>query len=126
MALAAALIVGFIVFMRQTRMGRGLRAIAQDREAALLQGVNVERYGMIGYVFGPLVGTFVLFIAFEFLHGLNEYQPLIYAIIMIGLMVWLPNGLLSLRRPGGSAPGDGPPGSGAGWRRWLQIPESRP
>ncbi len=52
MALAAALIVGFIVFMRQTRMGRGLRAIAQDREAALLQGVNVERYGMLGFAIG--------------------------------------------------------------------------
>ena len=53
--------------------------------------------GGLGFVFGPLVGTFVLFIAFEFLHGLNEYQPLIYAILMIVLMLWLPNGLLSVR-----------------------------
>ena len=53
--------------------------------------------GGLGFVFGSLVGTLVLFIAFEFLHGLNEYQPLIYAILMIGLMLWLPNGLLSLR-----------------------------
>ena len=52
MVLAAALIVGFIVYMRHTRVGRGLRAIAQDREAALLQGVNVERYGMIGFAIG--------------------------------------------------------------------------
>ena len=55
--------------------------------------------GGLGFVFGPLVGTFVLFIAFEFLHGLNEFQPLIYAILMILLMLWLPNGLLSLRLP---------------------------
>ena len=82
--------------------------------------------GGLGYVFGPLVGTFVLFIAFEFLHGLNEYQPLIYALLMIGLMLWLPNGLLSLGRPGGGA-GAGPgAGAGAGWRRWLHLPESRP
>ena len=53
--------------------------------------------GGLGFVFGPLVGTFVLFLGFEFLHGLNEYQPLIYAILMIVLMLWLPNGLLSLR-----------------------------
>ena len=77
--------------------------------------------GGLGYVFGPLVGTFVLFIAFEFLHGLNEYQPLIYALLMIGLMLWLPNGLLSLRRPGSG--GGGPPSS---WRQWLHLPESRP
>lgn len=78
--------------------------------------------GGLGYVFGPLVGTFVLFIAFEFLHGLNQYQPLIYALLMIGLMLWLPNGLLSLRRPGRT------PGTGdlSGWRRWLQVPENRP
>ena len=53
--------------------------------------------GGLGFVLGPLVGTFVLFVSFEFLHGLNEYQPLLYAILMILLMLWLPNGLLSLR-----------------------------
>ncbi len=55
--------------------------------------------GGLGYVFGPLVGTFVLFLSFEFLHGLNEYQPFLYAIIMIAFMLWLPNGLLSIRLP---------------------------
>jgi len=57
--------------------------------------------GGLGFVFGPLVGTFILFVAFEFLHGLNQYQPLIYSILMILLMLWLPNGLLSLRLPRG-------------------------
>jgi branched-chain amino acid transport system permease protein len=52
--------------------------------------------GGLGYVFGPIVGTFVLFLSFEMLQGLNEYQPLVYSILMIGLMLWLPNGLLSL------------------------------
>ena len=55
MLLAVALIVGFILFMRRTRTGRTLRAIAQDREAALLQGVNVERYGTIGFSFGAVL-----------------------------------------------------------------------
>ncbi len=64
--------------------------------------------GGLGYVFGPIVGTFVLFLSFEMLQGLNEYQPLVYSILMIGLMLWLPNGLLSLgegfrRKTGGSA-----------------------
>ena len=65
--------------------------------------------GGLGYVFGPIVGTFVLFLGFEFLQGLNQYQPLIYSILMIGLILWLPNGLMSLtvplgRRPGGASP----------------------
>lgn len=55
--------------------------------------------GGLGYVFGPLAGTFVLFLSFELLHGLNEYQPFLYAIIMISFMIWLPNGLLSIRLP---------------------------
>ena len=68
--------------------------------------------GGLGFVLGPLVGTFVLFVAFEFLHGLNEYQALLYAVLMILLMLWLPNGLLSLRlylpgRGGGSADASG-------------------
>ncbi len=56
--------------------------------------------GGLGYVFGPIVGTFILFLSFEMLQGLNQYQPLIYSIIMIVMMIWLPNGLLSIRIPG--------------------------
>ncbi|MFQ5773039.1 MAG: branched-chain amino acid ABC transporter permease [Kiloniellaceae bacterium] len=55
--------------------------------------------GGLAYVFGPVVGTFILFISFELLHGLREYQMLIYSLVIIALMLWLPNGLLSLRPP---------------------------
>lgn len=54
--------------------------------------------GGLGYVLGPIVGTFVLFLSFEMLQGLNEYQPLLYSLIMIALMLFLPNGLLSIAR----------------------------
>ena len=53
--------------------------------------------GGLAYVAGPVVGTFLLFIAFEVLHPLQEYQQLIYAIFMVAVMLWLPNGLLSIR-----------------------------
>lgn len=55
--------------------------------------------GGLAYVFGPIVGTFVLFLSFELLHAAAEFQMLIYASIMIGFMLWLPNGLLSLALP---------------------------
>jgi branched-chain amino acid transport system permease protein len=56
--------------------------------------------GGLAHVAGPVVGAFLLFIAFEVLRDLRQYQQLIYALIMIGIMLWLPNGLLSLRPPG--------------------------
>ena len=53
--------------------------------------------GGLSSVFGPVVGAFVLFLSFELLAGLRQYQTLMYAAIMILTMLWLPNGLLSLR-----------------------------
>ena len=53
--LSAVLIGGFILFMQFTKPGRALRALAQDREAAQLQGVNVETYSMIGFAMGAML-----------------------------------------------------------------------
>src|ERR1700692_2471395 len=61
--------------------------------------VNFMLYCFLGglsYIFGPVVGAFLLVIAFELLHSVQDYQALIYGILMIGCMLWLPNGILSL------------------------------
>jgi ABC-type branched-subunit amino acid transport system permease subunit len=52
-------------------------------------------------VIGPVIGAFLLFICFEVLSANlpQEYQQLAYALIMIAIMLWLPNGILSLRLP---------------------------
>jgi branched-chain amino acid transport system permease protein len=42
-ALCAALAAGLVVFMTRSRMGRAIRATAQDARAARVLGVNVER-----------------------------------------------------------------------------------
>jgi branched-chain amino acid transport system permease protein len=52
--------------------------------------------GGLGYVFGPIVGTFILYFGWDFLFQAGEYQLLIYSLLMIALMLVLPNGLLSL------------------------------
>ena len=49
---AAALIASLVVFVQYTRTGRALRAMAQDREAAALQGVNVRRLSAFGFGLG--------------------------------------------------------------------------
>lgn len=46
------LAASFLAFLQYTRPGRALRAIAQDREATALQGVDVERYGALGFAVG--------------------------------------------------------------------------
>ncbi len=52
--------------------------------------------GGLGYVVGPLVGTFVLRFGWDLLFQAEQYQLLIYSIVLIGLMLVLPNGLVSL------------------------------
>lgn len=51
-AVALVLVVAFLLFMEYTRPGRALRAIAQDKEAAALQGVSIARYSALGFALG--------------------------------------------------------------------------
>lgn len=55
--------------------------------------------GGLGYVVGPLVGTFVLYFGWDFLFRTGEFQLLIYSTMLIALMLVLPNGILSLFAP---------------------------
>ncbi|TKB76666.1 MAG: branched-chain amino acid ABC transporter permease, partial [Mesorhizobium sp.] len=50
-----------------------------------------------GHVFGPMIGTFVLYFGWDFLFETGEFQLLIFSSVLIALMLFLPNGLLSLR-----------------------------
>ncbi|MDG4877283.1 branched-chain amino acid ABC transporter permease [Mesorhizobium sp. WSM4935] len=52
--------------------------------------------GGLGYVFGPMLGTLVLYFGWDLLFQTGEFQLLIYSGLMIVLMLVLPNGLLSL------------------------------
>ncbi len=58
-ALAIAIIASFIAFMQYSRTGRAMRALAQDRMAAQLMGVDVDRYSMIGFALGALLAGLV-------------------------------------------------------------------
>jgi branched-chain amino acid transport system permease protein len=57
--LAIVMIVLFIVFMQHSRAGRAMRALAQDKTAARLMGVNVERYSMLGFALGAMLAGLV-------------------------------------------------------------------
>ena len=55
--------------------------------------------GGLGYVLGPMLGTFVLYFGWDLLFETGDFQLLIYSSILIVLMLVLPNGLLSIRLP---------------------------
>lgn len=57
--LAMVSIAAFIAFMQFSKTGRALRALAQDRVAAQLMGVNVNRYSMIGFALGAMLAGLV-------------------------------------------------------------------
>ena len=57
--LAVFAIAAFILYMNYSKTGRALRALAQDRVAAELMGVNVDRYLMIGFALGAMLAGVV-------------------------------------------------------------------
>jgi branched-chain amino acid transport system permease protein len=50
--LALIFIVMLLIFVRYTKPGRALRALAQDKEVTLLMGVNCERMSALGFGLG--------------------------------------------------------------------------
>jgi branched-chain amino acid transport system permease protein len=57
--IAAFMIAAFILFMKYTKPGRAMRALAQDRVAAQLMGVQVDRFTMIGFAMGAMLAGVV-------------------------------------------------------------------
>jgi branched-chain amino acid transport system permease protein len=52
-------IAAFMAFMQFSKPGRAMRALAQDRVAAQLMGVEVDRYTMIGFAMGAMLAGVV-------------------------------------------------------------------
>ncbi|CCN68780.1 branched-chain amino acid ABC transporter permease [Vibrio nigripulchritudo] len=52
--------------------------------------------GGLGYVFGPMLGTLMLYFGWDLLFSIGKYQMLVYSGLLIVVMLVLPNGILSL------------------------------
>ncbi len=71
------LMVALTWLVNRTRTGRAMRAVAQDREAAALMGVNVDRIiaitffigaalaGAAGFIYGLQYGTTIFYLGFQ-------------------------------------------------------------
>jgi branched-chain amino acid transport system permease protein len=67
---------------------------------SIQDSINFMLYCFLGgldFVLGPILGAFLLVIAFELLGELQRYQALLYGLLMIAVILFLPNGVLSLR-----------------------------
>jgi len=50
-------IIAFQLFMKKTTTGRAMRATSQNREAAALMGINVERMDMLSFALGSALAA---------------------------------------------------------------------
>lgn len=101
-----ALIIGLWIIINRTRVGLSMQAISQDREAALLMGINIDRIyfvtfgisaalagaagGLLApiYCIYPTVGVMPGLMAFAIviLGGLGSVKGAIYAGFIIGVI----------------------------------------
>jgi branched-chain amino acid transport system permease protein len=83
--IAGVLVVGLYLFINKTRMGAAMRAIEQDKEAAALQGVNVNVINglafAVGFALAAAAGALMAPI-FKLDPMMGE-QPLLKAFIII-------------------------------------------
>ncbi|MEM8616242.1 MAG: branched-chain amino acid ABC transporter permease [Pseudomonadota bacterium] len=55
--ISLVLIATVVLFIRFTRQGRALQAIAQDREAAALQGIDLKAHAALGFALGAALAA---------------------------------------------------------------------
>lgn len=128
---SVALMVALQWMVTSTRIGRAMRAVAQDREAAALMGVNVDRIitftffvgaalaGAAGFIYGLQYGSTVFYLGFQLgliaftaavLGGIGNLVGAMLGGVVIGIIE-----ALSALIPDSNQGGFGIPHGGAAW-----------
>jgi branched-chain amino acid transport system permease protein len=98
MVLAIFLIVGLLLFVQYTKLGRAMRALAQDREVTYLMGVNADRVAALGFAVGAALAGLaggLLVTVFGVNSGVgNVYSIKAFIMIMIGGAGVVPGAIL--------------------------------
>jgi branched-chain amino acid transport system permease protein len=132
-ALALVLMVGLQLLVTRTRTGRAMRAVAQDREAAALMGVNVDRIiaitffigaalaGAAGLIYGLQFGSTIFYLGFTLglfaftaavLGGIGNLVGAMLGGLLIGIIEALSTLICDSTQPGCPI---GLPHGGAAW-----------
>ncbi len=72
---AIAVAFGFLIWFRLSRTGRALRAVAQNREAAMLAGIDAVKYSSIAWGIGSALAALALLLVLP--HTAGEQGGLI-------------------------------------------------
>ena len=100
---AILLMVGLDQFVRRSRLGRGIRATAQDSETAQLMGVNIDRVvaltfllGGIGNIRGALMGGLLLGLLENYGAAVfgGEWKDVFAFLVLVLVLLFRPSGLL--------------------------------
>ena len=86
LVIALTLLAGLFVFLRLHRVGRALRAVFQNREAAILRGVDVRRIYRFSFVLAMLVIT-MGGVLFAMAYGFDLTMAWTMAIIGFAIMI---------------------------------------
>src|SRR6266516_6080986 len=129
------LMVGLQWMVTSTRIGRAMRAVAQDREAAALMGVNVDRIiaitffigaglaGAAGFIYGLEFGSTIFYIGFQLglvaftaavLGGIGNLVGAMLGGVLIGVIE-----ALSSLIPDSNVTGFGLPHGGDAWHEAI-------
>ena len=136
-AVALVLMVGLQLLVTRTRTGRAMRAVAQDREAAALMGVNVDRIiaitffigaalaGAAGLIYGLQFGSTIFYLGFTLglfaftaavLGGIGNLVGAMLGGVLIGVIEALSTLVCDSTQPGCTI---GLPHGGAAWHEAI-------
>ena len=106
MAVTAIIMVGLSLFINRTRMGKAMRAVSEDKEAAELMGISVNRtitvtfaIGSIGSIPGAMLGGVLLGVIEQLskTYISTLWADAIVFGVLVAVLVVKPTGLLGKR-----------------------------
>jgi branched-chain amino acid transport system permease protein len=96
--ISIVLLIFFVIFIRTTKSGQSMVAVAQDSDAALLQGVNVNRINVLGLVVAGilacLAGALIIPITAATPSMGEDVMFKIFIILIIGGMGSIPGAIV--------------------------------